>query len=109
MKSEKTNMDYLRDCIEGNDEAIEFWDAVKDEIEEKDLLIIDLRDEVDTLEGKVDDLEIEVTEYEEQMLGGGLQTLDLGIGIIEFKQPDNLKLQMIMDDLKDNPEKLLSL
>ena len=77
MKTEKTNMDYLRDCIEGNDEAIEFWDAVKDEIEEKDLLIIDFKDEVSTLEGKVDDLEGELSEYED-MPDEDLETLDLG-------------------------------
>ena len=108
MKAEKTNMDYLRDCIEGNDEAIEFWDAVKDEIEEKDLLIIDFKDEVSTLEEKVDDLDGELSEYED-MPDEDLETLDLGFGVIEFRQPNNLKLQMIMDDLKDNPEKLLSL
>ena len=106
MKTEKTNMDYLRDCIEGNDEAIEFWDAVKDEIEEKDLLVIDLRDEVNLYEESTYSLRSELSECREEP---DLEEIDLGIGIIEYVQPDNLKLQMIMDDLKDNPEKLLSL
>lgn len=59
MKTEKTNMDYLKEFIKDNDEAIEFYDAVKNEIYEKDDYIQELRDEVSDLENKLDKIETE--------------------------------------------------
>ena len=33
------------------------------------------------------------------------ESIDCGIGEIEYIQPDNLKLQMIMEDFKEKMEK----
>jgi hypothetical protein len=106
MKTEKTNMDYLYEFIKDNDEAKEFWEAVSGEIEDRDEEIIDLKDARNVLKEKNASLNSQLTE----LLGEpvpDLQTLDFGFGEIKFIYPDNLKLQSIMDELKNNPEKLL--
>ena len=106
MKAEKTNMDYLYEFIKDNNEAKEFWEAVSGEIEDRDEEIIDLKDECNVLKEKNASLNSQLTELlEEPVLD--LQTLDFGFGVIDFVYPDNLKLQGIMDELKNNPEKLL--
>lgn len=106
MKTEKTNMDYLKEFIKDNDEAIEFYDAVKNEIDEKDDYIQGLRDEVSDLENELDEIE---TERKESIPVDDLQIIDCGIGDIKFVMPDNLKLSMIMESLQDNPKKLFEL
>ena len=99
MKAEKTNMDYLYEFIKDNDEAKEFWEAV-------DVDIADLKDECKILKETNASLNSQLTELlEEPVLD--LQTLDFGFGVIDFVYPDNLKLQGSMDELKNNPEKLL--
>lgn len=106
MKTEKTNMDYLYEFIKDNDEAKEFWEAVSEELSDKDSEIEELKVEVKDLEHKVNELNSQVTDLLEEDIPE-LQTLDFGFGEIEFVYPDNLKLQGIMDELKNNPEKLL--
>lgn len=83
-------MEYLREFLEGKDEAIEFLDAVGSEkshlekiISEKDEVIQNLNDLLD-----------ERPYYE-------LETIDCGIGVIEYVQPDNIKLQIMMEEFKE--------
>lgn len=106
MKTEKTNMDYLYEFIKDNEEAKEFWEAVSGEIEDRDEEIVDLKGECNVLKEENASLNSQLTELLEEPVPD-LQTLDFGFGEIEFVYPDNLKLQGIMDELKNNPEKLL--
>lgn len=106
MKTEKTNMDYLYEFIKDNEEAKEFWEAVSEELSDKDSEIEELKVEVKDLEHKVNELNSQVTDLLEEDIPE-LQTLDLGFGKIEFVYPDNMKLQIIMEHLQENPEKLL--
>lgn len=98
MKKEKTNMDYLYEFIKDNDEAKEFWESVSEELSDKD-------SEIEELDGEVKDLKNETKRLERDI--PNLETLDFGFGKIEFVYPDNLKLQIIMEHLQENPEKLL--
>lgn len=99
----KTNMEYLRDYIEGNDEAIEFWDAVCNEIEEKDDKILELQKEVHEKYNEIHQLEDALTEAEQETIEE-LEVIDCGIGEIRYQQPDNLKLQILMDEFKESTE-----
>jgi predicted nucleic acid-binding Zn-ribbon protein len=94
----KTNMDYLKELIEGNEEALEFWEAVRDEI-------TDLNDEVSNLEEEVEDKESKITKLENELLNTEFEgeVIDCGIGTIEYRT-DNLKLQSIMEDFKEQLE-----
>lgn len=91
-------MDYLYEFIKDNDEAKEFWEAVSEELSDKD-------SEIEELDGEVKDLKNKTRRLERDI--PNLETLYFGFGKIEFVYPDNLKLQGIMDELKNNPEKLL--
>lgn len=82
----KTNMEYLKEFIKDNEEAIEFWEAVQKEIKQKDVEIEDSLKEAD--EEMLDELEV----------------IDCVIGEIRYKNPDNMKLQSIMEDLKGKLE-----
>lgn len=99
----KTNMEYLREFIEGNDEAIEFWDAVSKEMEELEDENNNLKSEVNSLEEKVENLEDELDNAESESYN--LEEIDCGIGLIRYEQPENLKLQCLMDEFKEKTEK----
>lgn len=87
----KTNMEYLKEFIEGNEEALEFWDAVAKEIKEDKAKIKRLQQRVmENVGGQTSD-------------GGYHRIIDCGIGTIEYKTR-NLKLQSIMEDLKEKLE-----
>lgn len=79
-------MEYLKEFIKDNEEAIEFWEAVQKEIKQKDVEIEDSLKEAD--EEMLDELEV----------------IDCVIGEIRYKNPDNMKLQSIMEDLKGKLE-----
>lgn len=38
---------------------------------------------------------------------GQIVTIDCGIGVIQYIQPDNLKLQMLMEVFKEQQEKII--
>lgn len=97
-------MQYLRELIEGNNEAVEFWEAVSKEI-------IDLESEIDDLvfimdESKEKDEKIEQLEEElsSTISRDDLEVIDCGIGEIRYEEPGNMKLKTIMEELKEKLE-----
>ena len=85
----KTNMEYLKEFIEGNDEALEFWEAVSKEIKaDKD---------------KIQRLSKRVLDSNETTFRGFPKTIDCGIGQIRYTA-NNLKLQSLMEDVKEKLE-----
>lgn len=105
----KSNVEYLREAIDngyinlnnGND-ANEWIDAVLNDHEED---VNELKDEISKLESKIEKLEKELelaTEYPEEI---NYEEIDCGIGIIKYLEPDNLKLQVIMEDFKEKMER----
>ncbi len=95
---EKTNVDYLRELIKGNEEANEFLDAIVNdqsrlisEIEYASETELDLNDEISTLKGEIRDLE-----------GKNYRNyIDAGIGNIGW-EADALPLQSLMETLDEN-------
>jgi len=100
----KTNMEYLREFIKDNTEAIEFWDAASKEIEERDDEIEELKDTITNKDEVISNLECELNEN--LIDEDGLEEIDCGIGLIKYLQPDNLKLQCYMDEFKEKTEKI---
>ena len=72
-QSHKSNLDYLRDYVAGNEEAIEFLDAVAAEIIDLKDQIKEAEDESNELEDKLDDLEHKFDE--EKDYEGDIDTL----------------------------------
>ena len=91
----KTNIDFLRELIQGNKEALEFLEAIDGELKDKDDEISGLREETDDLRSEVNSLENDEN---------NLIEIDCGIGKIRYEEPDNLKLQTIMEELKEKLE-----
>lgn len=99
----KTNMEYLKEFIKDNEEALEFWEAVQKEIKQKDVEIKSLNTVNDEKQEEIDSLEDSLKEADEEMLDE-LEVIDCVIGEIRYKNPDNMKLQSIMEDLKGKLE-----
>ena len=89
----KTNFEHLKDICVGNDEALEFIEAAEndyDTLKEESKNECDgYRDEINDLEGRIADLEKEVSYTD---------SIDAGIGVIEWSS-GNLQLQMVMESL----------
>lgn len=87
MSNEKTNIEHLRAILDeklfDKTEALEFLDAIEEEI-------TSLEDEVDTYKDKVNELEENQTE----------NTIECGIGKIEWSA-DNVQLQLLMENLEE--------
>ena len=98
--SEKTNMEYLKEFIKDNDEALEFWEAVQDEIKDLEKELDDATDRIDDLEKENEEQESEIEELQEA-LDSDLEEIDCGIGSIFYREPDNLQLQSLMEDFKE--------
>jgi len=97
MSNEKTNIEHLRDIINKEmfmkDEALEFLEAIEDEI--KDLEDDEtLQGELDTANERIIELENEVEEME---LGN---KIECGIGYIQW-ETDNVQLELIMEALEE--------
>lgn len=91
--AEKTNMEYLKEFIKDNDEALEFWEAVQNGIIEiKDKLFVEQRSNRE-LKTQMENMK--------EMGDEELITIDCGIGVIEYLEPDNLQLQSLMEDFKE--------
>lgn len=79
----KSNMEYLKELIEGNEEAVKLWEAIADEIKKDKTKIKNFQ--------------------ENGGIGGYSRTIDCGIDKIRY-HTNNLKLQSIMEDLKEKLE-----
>ena len=96
----KSNIDYLRDLCEGNDEALEFIGAVEEEqtelesgLKESDKEVLrleyELRDREDKLEDAESKLDGAITDYE---------TINLGLDTIHFTfESGNLLIRQEFD------------
>jgi archaellum component FlaC len=99
----KTNFDYLREFISGNDEANEFLNAIEGElseasaeIKENDKLLEEKGDEIEKLEKEVGDLEEQI----ESPLADEITSIQT----IRY-EADNLQDQQTMETLKEAIEK----
>lgn len=99
----KSNMDYLKEFIEGNEEALEFWDAVTKEIADLKDEVSDLESVNDQLEDKDDQIQLLKDTLDGLIDEDDLEVIDCGIGKIKYIS-DNLKLQSFMEDLKEKLE-----
>lgn len=100
--AEKTNMEYLKEFIKDNDEALEFWEAVQDEIKDLEKELDDATDRIDDLEKGNEEQESEIEELQEALdSDANLEEIDCGIGSIFYREPDNLQLQSLMEDFKE--------
>src|SRR5436190_13341778 len=94
--TQKSNLQYLREFLAGNEEALEFLSALinehEDETEELNDKIKELNEKVESLEGQVEELEDE--DQNEELCN---DQIDFGYGILKFRKPDNLKIQQIID------------
>lgn len=96
-------MEYLREFIKDNEEAIEFWNAVQEEIDDYNDEITDLKREIESKDDEIKDLESDLAE---NYTLEDMETIDCGIGIIEYRKPDNMKLEILMDEFKEKQEQL---
>lgn len=89
----KTNIEYLREKIEDDTEAVEFLDAV----------ISDHSIEIDNLQAEVIEKEERITQLEKynDNLDVFYETIDFGVGQLKYIQPDNLLVHNFMDGLKE--------
>lgn len=103
----KSNIEYLREDIKQSlyipvpfaNQLLEWIDAIEGELKvdkksEADLEDCDDRDET------ISELQEELEEYQDR-----LQEIDCGIGKIQYLKPDNIKLQCLMDDFKEQHER----
>jgi hypothetical protein len=100
--SNKSNIEYLKDICAGNDEALEFIEAIENDIYDLTSEKEDALDEIHKWEEKYDDKK---TDYP--------NTIDAGIGHIHY-DADNLQLQLVMEALDEKiksvgPLKVLTL
>lgn len=98
-RKEKTNYEYLRDMLKGNEEGIEFLEGfdkeMKNIIEEKETRITDLEIELDAAEGKE-------PEYDNDT--------DIGFGFKESLRwsAHNLSVKSMMEELENCFERNLN-
>lgn len=101
MTTIKDNIEELRKIINGTSisrvEALEFIDAIEGNIEE-------LYDEIKEKENKICGLRDDIDDYEESRNKIDAE-IDCGIGLIEYKEPDNILLQSIMENLGEAIQK----
>ena len=90
----KTNLSHLKEILKGNDEGLEFLEAI-----EKDhkAAIEKLEYRKGQLKEKIKELEC-VIEIDEDVELCDSQ-IDFGVGLLQFKQPSNLKIQQVMENL----------
>jgi chromosome segregation ATPase len=101
----KTNIEHLRDLIKDDEEAIEFLDAIKDELNDANEELDDANKKIDKLtdENKEQEKEIELLEASLES-DADMERIDCGIGVILYRQPENLQLEIIMDEFKEKME-----
>lgn len=110
--SKKSNLDYLRELLyasiktELRNEALEFLDAIQDQLANKQVEIDEVNSELSTANKQIDELRMENDSLEEKVTeledaGSGLRTIDCGIGKIWWKT-DNMLLQSKMETVANN-------
>jgi hypothetical protein len=100
--AEKTNMEYLKEFIKGNEEALEFWEAVNKEMKKLEIGLKEAREELGELEKINDNQDDEIAMLQEALESDSyLEKIDCGIGVILYREPDNLQLQSLMEDFKE--------
>jgi hypothetical protein len=98
----KTNMEYLKEFIKDNEEALEFWEAVNEERKKLELGLKEVRDRVGELEIINDNQDDEIVILQAALESDAdLEEIDCGIGSIFYREPDNLQLQSLMEDFKE--------
>jgi chromosome segregation ATPase len=91
----KTNMEYLKEFIKDNEEAIEFLDAIQEELSKAN-------DKISTLKTEIRERDSEIDMLEEALASDAdLEEIDCGIGSIFYREPENLQLQSLMEDFKE--------
>lgn len=88
----KSNIEYLKESLSSENEWIK---AIEDELKAKDKIIADYSKEPH------EDLDNTFNNV------AAIVSIDCGIGVIEYIQPDNLKLQLLMEDFKEKQESVL--
>lgn len=96
----KSNMDYLKEFIEGNEEALEFLEAIENEHTDE---VDDLKTQLEDKDEEISDLKSDLEDAKEEADRSYFEVIDCGIGTIEYST-DNLKLQSIMEDFKEKLE-----
>lgn len=100
--AEKTNMEYLKEFIKDNDEALEFWEAVNKEMKKLEIGLKEAREELGELEKINDNQDDEIAMLQEALKSDSyLEKIDCGIGVILYREPDNIQLQSLMEDFKE--------
>ena len=99
---EKTNVEHLHDLLtKGQDERLEFLEAIKAEMKAKDETIASLQKIVDTHELESND-EDDDEQYSDE--------IDAGIGTIEYRiETGNIQLQSLMEVFEEKIKKYGSL
>lgn len=108
---EKSNTEHLRNLIDKvliydiklKDEINEFVDAIDTEIADLNDDIKNLQEENLSKDSEISDLELKIEEHESY----DFETIDCGVGIIEYVEPDNLRLQLLMQEFKERQESIL--
>lgn len=102
----KSNIEYLKDAIaRGRFEEYDEWvEAIENELN-SGTEINDLKTELEKKDEEISDLQEEIEGYQENWIDPDqIETIDCGIGVIKYQKPDNLKLQMRMESLKEKME-----
>ena len=95
----KTNLTYLKEILEGNEEGLEFLEALEKEYDKKNHR---LKSHNKELEDQVEELQNDlVMKADVSMCDICDAQIDFGIGTLHFKQPDNLKIQQIMERMTE--------
>lgn len=120
MGKKKTNVDFLRDILDKNlkeydesayVEAIEFLDAIQEDIDDLNSEITSHKDEVLAKDEDIRELNSQISEFETRE--GVCNVINAGIGEIKW-DADNLQLIGLMETLGDKikqhtPLKILNL
>ena len=96
-----TNAHHLRELIKDNEEALEFLNAIENEYKRE---LDKLNDEIYLKDQKILELRSELEYAKEEADISHFEIIDCGIGDILYKIPENLKLQTIMEELKEKLE-----
>lgn len=105
----KSNIEYLREDISKaqfmpvsfKNQLYEWIDGIENDLKGDGSNSGDDEDK----DERINELEQEVASYQEDWIDpDNLKEIDCGIGAVKYLQPDNLKLQMIMDDFKQKHE-----
>lgn len=96
--SKKTNIEYLHEFIKDNEEAIEFLNAIEEQLKDRDDDVDNLKDEIKQLEQKNASLNSEIEELQvEKELNNTIKT---PIGTIEW-EANNLQHMAIFEALEE--------